>query len=286
MNKLKMKAKAGVTLIELLVVVLIVTILSVAMLPLLQPFVVESQYAAEAIPVIGNLRTKIGVYQYDKTRLPQHTEGEYTPAGATSSVKSPVVETWDYDSTYTGTGDFPDTYKKAKFNLKGLKEPTGTPYIKKTIYVSKETDATTGDLIATHEHVGSVLDLNVEDLKGKRSRPSHYEYVVIKNGSDYIYAVGVFGDGNGLKLGTGYAVCEINLPSIGRKYVGTWKRYKPLADVQVHFTNDTTLKDQNDEKSTWGCPLLDALGDTISNPGAGKEPDVIGRMRSYGWEFN
>lgn len=286
MNKLKMKAKAGVTLIELLVVVLIVTILSVAMLPLLQPFVVESQYAAEAIPVIGNLRTKIGVYQYDKTRLPQHTEGDYTPDGATQSVKSPVVETWDYNPAYTGTGDFPDTYTKAKFNLKGLKEPSGTPYIAKTVYVSKETDATTGDITATHEHVGSVLDLNVEDLKGKRSRPSHYEYVVIKNGSDYVYAVGVFGDGNGLKLGTGYAVCEINLPSIGRKYVGTWKRYKPLADVQVHFTNDTTQKDANDEKSTWGCPLLDALGDKITDPGAGNEPEVIGRMRSYGWEFN
>ena len=53
MSKIKMKARAGVTLVELLVVILIVTILSVSMLPLLQPFVVESQYAAEPIPVIG-----------------------------------------------------------------------------------------------------------------------------------------------------------------------------------------------------------------------------------------
>ena len=65
MNKLITKARSGVTLVELLVVILIVTILAVSLLPMLQPFVVEAQYAAEAIPVIGNLRTKIGVFQYD-----------------------------------------------------------------------------------------------------------------------------------------------------------------------------------------------------------------------------
>ena len=73
MNKLKMKAKAGVTLVELLVVILIVTILSVSMLPLLQPFVTEAQYAAEAIPVIANMRTKIGLYVYEKGKLPYDT---------------------------------------------------------------------------------------------------------------------------------------------------------------------------------------------------------------------
>ena len=69
MNAMIRKAKAGVTLVELLVVILIVTILSVSMLPLLKPFVVEAQYAAEPIPVIGNLRTKVGLYQYDKALI-------------------------------------------------------------------------------------------------------------------------------------------------------------------------------------------------------------------------
>lgn len=291
MNKLKMKAKAGVTLIELLVVVLIVTILSVAMLPLLQPFVVESQYAAEAIPVIGNLRTKIGVYQYDKTRLPQHNPNTSTSDDGETTT-NPIVETWDYNPEYAGEGDFPDTFRKATFALKGLTKPAdGEKFIIKTEYSSSTFDDS-GNKIASNEHFGQVLDLSVEDLKGKRSRPSHYEYVVIKNGSDYIYAVGVFGDGNGLKLGTGYAVCEINLPSIGRKYVGTWKRYKPIADVQIHFSNDTTLEDSNDSKSTWCCFLHDDLGKNITagkdkeGNDDGKEPEVIGLMRDAGWEFN
>ena len=279
MNKLKMKAKAGVTLIELLVVVLIVTILSVALLPLLQPFVVESQYAAEAIPVIGNLRTKIGVYQYDKTKLPQHTEGSVETddgTGGKTKENSPLVETWAYTTGSGVSDEITDSYIKATFPLVGA-----TSNVTLKAYVSSE--KVDGKQIS-HEHIGSVLDIGVEDLKGKRSRPVHYEYVVIKNGADYIYALGVFGDGNGLKLGTGYAVCEINLPSAGRKYVGTWKRYKPVCDARVHFTDITDPVHSDDEKSTVGCPLSPNLRANISAED-GEEPTVISDMRAFGWEF-
>ncbi len=58
-------SRSGVTLVELLVVILIVTILSVALLPLLGPFIVRARYAAEPIPVLGNIRTMVGVYKFD-----------------------------------------------------------------------------------------------------------------------------------------------------------------------------------------------------------------------------
>ena len=70
MNKLITKARSGVTLVELLVVILIVTILSVSLLPLLKPYIVKAQYAAEPIPVLGNIRTQIGLFQYEKNYLP------------------------------------------------------------------------------------------------------------------------------------------------------------------------------------------------------------------------
>ena len=287
MNELKMKAKAGVTLVELLVVILIVTILSVSMLPLLQPFVTEAQYAAEAIPVIGNIRTKIGVYQYDKTKLPQHnpgvtdgTESEPDENGevtTTPGVATPIVETWKYFYNKKGA----DTYQKATFKLFGAFGSLKEDYVPVTS--SQNADGTIVE--NRNEHFGVALGIDQQDLKGKRSRPPHYEYVVLRNGTDYIYAIGVFGDGEGLKLGTGYAVCEINLPSIGRKYVGTWKRYKPIEDTQVHFTDDTTAVIVDDETSTKGCPLPQALAQTISKPSDGVEPDIITNMRAYGWEF-
>ena len=63
-------ARKGVTLVELLVVILIVTILSVSLLPLLKPYIVKAQYAAEPVPVLGNIRTQIGLFQYEKNYLP------------------------------------------------------------------------------------------------------------------------------------------------------------------------------------------------------------------------
>lgn len=287
MNQLKMKAKAGVTLVELLVVILIVTILSVSMLPLLQPFVTEAQYAAEAIPVIGNIRTKIAVYQYDKTKLPRHNpgltdpttsdDGQTSDGVATPGVATPIVETWKYFDNQKGA----DTYVKATFRLKGKYGDTKADY--KAVENQQGSDGSNTEI--RNEHFGVALGIDQQDLKGKRSRPPHYEYVVLRNETDYIYAVGVFGDGEGLKLGTGYAVCEINLPSIGRKYVGTWKRYKPIEDTEVHFTNDTTPIIADDETSTKGCPLPDALSGTINKPADGDEPAVIANMRAFGWEF-
>jgi len=286
MNAVTRKAKAGVTLVELLVVILIVTILSVSMLPLLQPFVTEAQYAAEAIPVIGNLRTKIGVYQYEKTKLPQHTQGSttITAGGTTTTVADPIVETWRYknnDSTM-------DVYEKAIFQLRaGMAKDSSGNDTGKSLYVQ---ETVSGSTKIQNLHFGSELDIDQQDLKGKRSRPAHYEYVVLRNGTDYIYAIGVFGDGNGLKLGTGYAVCEINLPSIGRKYVGTWKRYKAIEDTITHFTtNDSSIDD--DPKHTPGCCLKEELmsditaGKTADGKDDGKEPTVISLMRAVGWEF-
>ena len=290
MNKLITKARSGVTLVELLVVVLIVTILSVSMLPLLQPFVVEAQYAAEAIPVIGNLRTKIGVYQYDKGKLPyigsadmnveeettvKDEQGNETTTKITKPVSTPRIETWiavknANDGSKTADPDA-DFYSAASAFFTQANPPL--PNVQA---------ATTGssDLKA---HLQTACDIDYQDLKGKRSRPNDYQYLVLLNGADYAYFVGCFGDGNGLKKGTGYAVAEIVLK--GHKYVGTWKRYKPASDVQLCFTSSTSLDET--KTKTLGCyvPEGDYLAGTGATDNGSGGLTVVDTMTKWGWEF-
>lgn len=277
MNAIVRKAKAGVTLVELLVVILIVTILSVSMLPLLQPFVVESQYAAEPIPVIGNLRTKIGLYHYDKGTLPC-----IELADTAGALTTPKIESWictDSDGGTTAAADpsIADYFTRGYVNFSGSHSataPTLTAYDPQTF---------TGK----NKHFAALCDIDYQELKGKREKPHHFQYLVMYNGTDYAYFLGCFGDGNGLKLGTGYAVCEIVSPSTGHKYVGTWKRYKPVADEQVWFTSDTAKPNVgDDDKYTYGCyvpPKTDFP--TLGNPTADGTMSVINDMIQFGWEF-
>jgi len=277
-----MKARSGVTLVELLVVILIVTILSVSMLPLLQPFVVEAQYAAEPIPVIGNIRTKVGLYQYDKGKLPCDGTEELDDKGKpTGKISEPVVETWFAVATKDGTeesgAENSDYFKAATFSL-----PSGDTAPNKTLYADDPT--------ATARHFGYLTDIDWQELKGKRSKPSHYQYLVMYNGTQYAYFLGCFGDGNGLKKGTGYAVCEIVTKD--HKYVGTWRRYKAIPpedddaqEQQLYFCNDPAVPEDGNTRHAYGCyiPSADQF------PAMGTETDgvpaEIATMKQYGWEF-
>ena len=265
MNAIKRKAKAGVTLVELLVVILIVTILSVSMLPLLQPFVTEAQYAAEAIPVIGNIRTKIGLHVYEKGRLP------YDTSLLADMKPHEQVETWMVSTTVSGGGD--DVYSPAFYSVADIATPRNEP--------CTTTEIT--DTVEKGAHIQNMLDIDYQDLKGKRSKPVHYQYLALSTNTSS-YVVGCFGNGNGLKAGTGYAVCELNFPKANRKLIGTWKRYKSYNDDAgaIAFTNDETP--DTDTGKVFDCyvPRYDDIKDLEA---AEQVENIVNTMTGAGWEF-
>ncbi len=278
MNKLKIKARSGVTLVELLVVILIVTILSVSMLPLLQPFVIEAQYAAEPIPVIGSIRTKVGLYQYDKGKLPSVGNVDVQdPNDANNTISTPQIETWIPVATVGSTTAAADPSLVDLYRMATAVFPSSEPPL------SGLTAFDPGN--GNAKHFATLCDIDYQELKGKRSRPHHYQYLVMQNGTDYAYFLGCFGDGVGLKKGTGYAVCEIVSTKTGHKYVGTWKRYKAISNEQICFTSSAALPTgDSDTKHTLGCyvPLASEIENANDVNG---QLDVVASMETRGWEF-
>ncbi len=220
MKTLKDMSRAGVTLVELLVVILIVTILAVSLLPMFRKFVNQAQYAAEAKPLIGHLRTQISLYQYDNgNMLPTavNTESDLNPKPRLLGVMS-----------FQATGD------------NGAWQP----------YFDTDFDGEPDDDAASWSFL-RMMDIPISEMQGNHMTPGHLEFAVQRNGAvdadtpadiagAYAYAIGIFGREGGLQPGTGYAVYEAFFPKVaagqfesdsgiqnkehGFKLIGTFER--------------------------------------------------------------
>lgn len=226
----KFHDRSGVTLVELLVVILIVTILAVTLLPTFQKYVREAQYAAEPIPLIGHIRTQIGLYYYENNDLPGQ-------AG--------VVHT--YNIANFGANEKARQYVSIRGGnaLRGKDNSASVALADFTL--------ANGVTVKAGEDFLGIMDMKADELSGNRMKPTHFQYVNLgSTGNSYAYAVGVFGDGNGLPKGTGYAVFEAKIASVingnadttprtagdpedGVKVVGTWKDYGGRDTTQVIF---------------------------------------------------
>ena len=215
--KIPIKARPGVTLVELLVVILIVTILSVSLLPLMKPYIEEAKYAAEALPVVANIQTKVNLYQYEHDKLPG---SGLTQASDASGAPGAPMDSSGYAQTWTAK------------DLSG----GGVEYVK-AIDTIGATCTAAGTEFTGSGHFASQIDVDWQDLVGRRMNPTHFKYVVVKGDdpSVYCYAIGVFGDGDGLGMGTGYAVLTAVNVENKNKVVATWSRYKPVSNEQIYF---------------------------------------------------
>lgn len=280
MSKIKMKARAGVTLVELLVVMLIAVILAVSLLPMFKEYICKAQYNAEAVPVIATLRTKINLYQYDHGKLPPNPEAK----GNVATWEINPNDKEKYDLAYYTLNTRPQA-PDIDATTDQLKSTGKTAISEFEGKVVKYTGSST-----TLMHFGwtSMLDIDYQDLKGKRSRPIDFVYYNIPCDvdTDSAYIVGCFGSGHGgFAAGTGYAVCELNLVSEGKKYIGTFERYK--------------AKEKSEENK---CPFLylaygteDVNGETVYCPekidsealakGEDGLPNIVISMQKAGWKF-
>lgn len=271
-----MKAKAGVTLVELLVVMLIAVILAISLLPMFKEYICKAQYNAEAVPVIATLRTKISLFQYERNKLPANSSSDE------------MVSSWEIDE------DDSEKFVIAEYTL-GTKPEVQYDTDDNTVLAStgktpKNDLDLSGDDKDKPIHLGhaSVLDIDYQDLKGRRSRPIDYVYYKIPcaKATDSAYIIGCFGSGcGGLAAGTGYAVCEINLVSCGKKYIGTFERYKAKEKAEgqdcpyLYLSNTTDPADVNGDFVY--CP--EEIEDYTGEKGV---PQVITDMTLRGWHFS
>lgn len=263
MHNMKMKAKAGVTLVELLVVILIITILSVGLLPLLKPYIEQAKYAAEVQPTLGNIQTKINLYQYEKDKLPC-TEVSVAATGArTETAQDAKVYTWMID-TSKSTGKA-RVYKKALETLAQDGTSTVAEYLESA-------------------HISNFVDVDWQDLTGKRINPSQFKYHVIKGDGAalYGYAIGIFGDGDGIAKGTGYAILVLNDTANKIKVVATWERYKPATDEVVTFAALAGGTPSTEDKL---C-RIPTLAYISNKTGSADWNTVLSWLKSSGWSFN
>jgi prepilin-type N-terminal cleavage/methylation domain-containing protein len=286
-NSGRFGSKAGVTLVELLVVMLIVVILAVSLTPLFRDYITRAQYTAEAVPVVGDMRTKVTMFQYEHGFLPGIPRDAGKPVETAGGT---------FDPDWDGPGQSllrPGVIPAETFSV--VPDTSPIQYEAAVVDSHDENDAgfTVDEVNAVDggDHFSVDLQVDYEHYTGNRLRPNHVfyrtDYAGYKQGG-HICAIGVFGDGDGLAVGTGYAVMEIHNPDTETKIVATWERWRAVdSDAgQITFKN-------SDEYAMPGNPAelqkknvcwIGAVDDLMSED----DDDVkaaLDNLSAAGWSF-
>lgn len=283
-------SRSGVTLVELLVVMLIAVILAITLVPFLRDYIVRARYVSEGVPVIGDMRTKIQLYQYEPGSLPGLKDnGGSMQSQIAGAAGTSQIQTWVVDTTKAASSKVEDQFELGiAIYAAGAAGAPGT--------------YTTEALAATESrHFGNDLAIETQHLVGRRLRPNHvfYQGRQSPTSTGYAYAVGVFGDGTGLNAGSGYAVLEVYNPDYDvnhrkLKLVAEWRRFVergaegsqiPLVSATEYPPAAYTAAAGRAALEAGVCHVgnLDALIDPTSS-----DADISAQLtflEAAGWEF-
>jgi energy-coupling factor transporter transmembrane protein EcfT len=175
------------------------------------PLVVRAHYAANADPAVGDLRTQIELYRQKFGQWPglANTIGNKEgakPGAEAGAFKQTGLQTFLYDEESQTSG----IYQAALWDIaKGRPVPMEDPI----------------------QHFSGLIGRTSSDfIQSGRLHPNHVFYRAFASTTHtgtYLHVVGVFGDGNGLKAGTGYAVLEMANPATQTRIIAVWRRMKP-----------------------------------------------------------
>lgn len=274
-------SKSGVTLVELLVVMLIVVILAVTMMPFLRDYIVRARYVAEAVPVVGDLRTKIELHRYEPGQLPGMKDQDATSVDLLTSYvqgasASSYIQTW-VENTASGA-------PTAQFD-QGIGVWTAPSLEPQALH---DTEA---------RHIGRDLNIESQHLTGRRLRPDHVFYTgrhaISTNAPSYAYCVGVFGNGKGLNAGSGYAVLEVYNANtnVNMKLVAEWRRFTERgaqgSQIPMVSANEKTATytaaGGRAEYDAGVCHMGDL--DALTSANATAVSNQLVFLEAAGWEF-
>lgn len=135
-------------------------------------------------------------------------------------------------------------------------------------------------------HVADAIQRECDELFARYVRPSHVQYVSGCGGygmSDYWYAHGCFGDGDGLPVGTGEARIDLENVALMTKRVATWRRYRPKdgCKEQILFAiGDEYMGDPKAPNRCYIPPTAELMSEVPAVFAA-----ALQIMRDYGWEI-
>jgi hypothetical protein len=193
-------------------------------------------YTAEAVPVIGHLRTKTELHRYERDHLP----GMMQDTNAVPVETAPRGMSPEGGTSHLGTGFLTQTFKPVKDSDDVHRyEPSMLNVVTNLGVHPGHAEIAERE---TASHYSRQLHIGYEDLTGRRLRPPHIMYWSPAAGyrsEVYAYAFGAFGDGVCVPAGTGYAVLEIHNSALQQKHVMTWERWRPVTKdaAQIVFVS-------------------------------------------------
>lgn len=199
---------------------------------LFTPFVIRAQYTAEGIPAIDTMRA-------NTERCRSH--GGCSPGLGRRADGTVARGEVDGVGTIASTALDDAVESLAWRGLEAVWQTfaatNGASSVTEWLPAMRRTDGCV--TILTHaaaisNHFAQCLYPGPAELVGNRVSPNHFIYGALEaDANRWLTVWGCFGDGCGLRTGTGYAVLEVKGGTAGDTMVATWEHYDSEGDSQI-----------------------------------------------------